>query len=172
MLLSWHRVGLVGQHPQRANYSRPRLVGLDHVVDITPLGRHKRIRKTLAILFYFGPPALIRICRFLQFTPVQDAHCALRSHHRNLCRGIREIDICPQMFRAHHAVRAAVCLASYYRYLWYGRLGVGVKQLRSMADNAAEFLRRAREKTGYVFKRQNRNLECVAEPYKTRALGG
>ena len=65
VLLTRHRVGLVGQHAQRANHLRPRLMRLDHIVQIPPFGRDKRIRKALAIFFNLCLPARFRIGCFL-----------------------------------------------------------------------------------------------------------
>ena len=61
MLLARHRVRLVRQHPQCANHLAPCLVRLDHVIDVTALGRHKRIREAIAILLDLLLPALFGI---------------------------------------------------------------------------------------------------------------
>ena len=70
MLLFRHRVGLVRQHPQRTNDFRPRLVWLDYIVDITALGRNKRIRKSVSILIDLCLPNLLGILGRAQLAPI------------------------------------------------------------------------------------------------------
>src|SRR5205823_5737654 len=64
----------------------------------------------------------------------------------------------------------AVSLARDDRNLWDSCFGEGVKQLRAMADDAAVFLLRAGQESGYVFKGDEWDVERVAEAHEARAL--
>src|SRR6266481_4446403 len=54
----------------------------------------------------------------------------------------------------------------------HGGFGESEEQFRPMLDDAAELLLRAREKTGYVFKGDQWNVEGVAETHEARAFHG
>src|SRR5215471_2955209 len=82
MFLSRHRVDFVFQHSKRADETRARFVRLDHVVDIPAFGCHEWTREAVSILGNFrftGSGVVVR-----KFPPVDDVHCPVGSHDRNL----------------------------------------------------------------------------------------
>ena len=76
------------------------------------------------------------------------------------------------MFARHHAIGAAIRLARNDGDFRNGGFCERKQQLRSVLDDAAEFLRRARKKAGHVFEGDERNVERVAEPHEPRPLHG
>src|ERR1035437_2443851 len=145
---------------------------LDHVVHIPTFRGHERIGETFAELLDLLPPYRLLIARRRQFTAVHNVYGPLRPHHRHLGRWPRQIDVGTYLLRAHHAVSPAIRLARDHRDLRHRRFRVRVEQLGAVADDAAELLLGARQKTGNVLKRQNREIERIAETDEARLLHG
>jgi hypothetical protein len=66
--------------------------------------------------------------------------CYLGTHDGHLARRPHIVHVTTQMFRRHHVVRTAVCLACNDRDLGHSSLGVRVQQFRTVFDNATVFL--------------------------------
>src|SRR5690348_16677629 len=75
------------------------------------------------------------------------------------------------MFRAHHAIGAAVGFARDHGNFRNGGFRIRIEQLGAVADDAAELLAGPRQKPWYVFEGEDRDLESVAEAYEARAFG-
>ena len=87
-----------------------------------------------------------------QLAPVNDVHRALRPHDGDFGGGPREVDVRPDVLRSHHAIRAAIGFARDHGDFRNGGFGIGVEQLRAVADDAAELLLGAGQKAGDVFE--------------------
>src|SRR5580704_19373228 len=74
------------------------------------------------------------------------------------------------MLRGHHARGIAISLARNDRHLRNGGFGERKQQLRPVLDDPAELLLRPRKKAGHILKRDQWNVEGIAEPHKSRAL--
>src|SRR5215470_17664990 len=74
------------------------------------------------------------------------------------------------MLGRHHAIGSAVGLARDYRDLWDRVFGKRVQQFRALADDSAVFMLRPGKETGNVFKRDQGNVEAVAETDEARAF--
>src|SRR5258708_27501662 len=107
---------------------------------------------------------------FGEFAAKRNLDGACRPHYRNLRRRPGEVDVGANVFRTHHAVRAAVGLARNYGNLRNCRFGKGIEQLRTVLDDTAVLLRNAWKETGYVFESHDRNVKAVTEAYKARTL--
>src|SRR5215469_10114915 len=158
------------QHGQRLNQFFPRISRLNDSVHKSAVCNNVRIRKPVPKLFNLFPPHLFAIRRRIEFALVNNVHRALRTHHRNLCRGPSEIHIGADVLRRHHAIRPAIRLACDYGNLRYSGFGEREQQLRPMLDDPAVLLSRPWQKSGHIFKRYQRNVEAITEAYKPRAL--
>src|SRR5262249_7688709 len=81
-----------------------------------------------------------------------------------------KVGVGTDVLRSHNAIRAAVSLACNHRDFGNGGLRERKKKFSAVANDAAVFLLRARQKSGNVFKRNQGNIERVAETNKPRAL--
>src|SRR5204863_442565 len=86
----------------------------------------------------------------LELLPEDDVHRPLRPHHRHLRRRPGEVEVGPNVLRAHDVVRAAVGLAGDDRQLRHGRLRERVEELGPVTDDPAPFLRRSGQEPGDV----------------------
>src|SRR5207248_10467649 len=91
---------LAAQHRQRAAQAPPRYRGLDYVVDKAAARRDKRVGEFLAVFLR----ARLDRGGVGEIGAEDDLDRAFRSHHRDLGRGPGEIDVAPQMFRAHDVI--------------------------------------------------------------------
>ena len=91
-------------------------------------------------------------------------------HHRDLGRRPGEVEVGADVLRAHDVVRAAVRLARDHRQLRHRRLGVGVEELRAVADDPAPLLRGAGQEAGHVDEGDERDVERVARADEARRL--
>ena len=133
-------VALVFQERERADEFGSSLCWFDDFVDEASLGGHVRIGK---LIFQFKDARASRsflVLSLIQFSPIKHAHRAFRSHHGNLRRGPGEIDVGANVFGSHHAIGAAVGLASYHGQLRNGCFGKRIQQLRAVSDDAAVLL--------------------------------
>src|SRR6478735_1032881 len=128
---------LGGEHRQRAADAFPRLVRLDHVVDVAARAGDERVGELFLVLGL----ARGELRRVALLVAEDDLDRSLRPHHRDL--GVRpgEVDVAAQVLRAHHVVGAAVRLAGDDGDLRHRALGVGEQQLGAVLDDAAVLLR-------------------------------
>ena len=157
----------VFEHHQRAANAFTGLTGQDHVVNESTRTSHKRVGKTGFVFGLFRRQLLGVALVFAE----DDLHRTFGAHDRNLRVRPGEVDIAAQVLGGHHVIRAAVSLARDHGDFGDGTFGVGVQQLRSMLDDAAELLGGARHKTGHIHKRDHRNIERVAKTDKAGSLG-
>ena len=94
------------------------------------------------------------------------------AHHRHLGSRPGDVEVGADVLGGHDVVRAAVGLARDDGQLRNGRLGVGVEELRAVADDPAPLLRRARKESRNVDEGHERDVECVARPYEACGLDG
>src|SRR5918998_2298393 len=80
----------------------------------------------------------------------EDFDRALGPHHSDFCRRPRQVNVTPDVLRAHDVVRPAVCLSGDDGELWYRCLAIGVEQLGSVLDDAAVLLSDPRQEAGNV----------------------
>ena len=95
---------------------------------------------------------------------------ALDAHDRDARRRPRQVDVAPDVLRAHDVVGAAVRLAGDDRHLGHRRLAVGVEQLGAVADDAAVLLGHAGQEAGHVLEGQQRHVEGIAHAHEPRRL--
>ena len=174
MFLAGVRVLLVFEGAEGSNDAGTGLGGLDDRVDVAALCGHEGIGKAVAELgdFFLAQFLAVRFGNFVEIALVDDVHGALRTHDRDFRGGPGEIGIRSNVFRSHDAVCATVGLTRDDGDFRNGGFGERKEQLRAMLDDAAEFLLRAREKTGNVFEGDERNVESVAETDEARTLHG
>ena len=140
----------------------------DHIVDEPVLRGHERAREPV---FEFGDFLLPDIPVFTRQLPaINDIHGAFRAHHGDLGGRPGQVHIRADVLRTHHAISAAISFARDYSDLGDRRFGERIKQLRTVADDAAELLLRAGKKAGYVLKRDQRDVERIAETHEPRSL--
>ena len=101
---------------------------------------------------------------------INDIHRAFGTHHRDFGGGPCEIHIAANVFGIHHAIRAAVRFARNDRNFWHRRFAIRKQQFRAVSNHAAVFLTNARQKSGHIFQRQNRDIETIAKAHKARAF--
>src|SRR5678810_1157526 len=77
VLLPRHGIDFGGEHPQRADYHRPGLMRLDHVVNKSMFSSYKWIGEAFLELGDLGAPLSLRQ------GSVYDIHRTLGSHHGN-----------------------------------------------------------------------------------------
>ena len=80
------------------------------------------------------------------------------------------VDVAAQVLRRHDVIGAAIGLAGDDRDLRHRRLGIGEEQLGAVLDEAAIFLRRARQEARHVDEGDDRDVEAVAEAHEARRL--
>src|SRR5438309_2069843 len=124
--------------PERADELGPGSTWLDHVVDVAALGGDVWVGKPLCVVAD-QLTALRGAGR--QLAAEKDVHRALGPHDGYLRRRPRDVEIRPDVLRAHDAVGAAVGLARDHRQLRHRRFAERVQQLGPMADDAAVLLR-------------------------------
>src|SRR5699024_8670936 len=99
----------------------------------------------------------------LEPAPVDDVRRTLGAHDRDLGARPGEVDIGPELLRAHYAVGPAVGLAGDERDQGDGGLTIGVDELGSTADDAAVLLIGAGQEPGHVDEGEDRDVEGIAE---------
>ena len=88
-----------------------------------------------------------RIGGRLDLALIKNVDRALRSHHRDLRRRPRVVEVGADVLARHDAVRAAVGLARDHGHLRHRRLGEREQQLRAVLDDAAVLLHGAGQET-------------------------
>src|SRR6202007_247354 len=73
---------------------------------------------------------------------------------------------------SHDAISAPVGFARDDGDFWDRGFGKRKEQLGAVLDDAAKFLLRARKKTGNILKRNQRNIESIAEAHEARTFHG
>src|SRR5437867_2274240 len=155
---------------QRGYERRPCVPRVDDVVDVPSTSGDVGMRKLLSIFLDLCFCRSRFVFAFGDFLAKQNLHRSLRSHHGDLGRRPRDVEVAADVFRAHDVVGAAIRFARDYGKLGHGRLAVGIEQLRPMFDDTAMFLRNAREKTRYVLEGDERDIERIAKTYKACRL--
>ena len=74
------------------------------------------------------------------------------------------------MFGAHDIIRAAIRFASYDSDFGHCRFGEGVQELGAVPDDPAVFLSHTGQEARDIHKRDDREVEAVAEADKARGL--
>ena len=172
-MLLWRILVTFGfEHCQRLDQLLARVARLDNGIHKSALGHDIGIREALAKFFDLFASHLVAIRRGIEFPLVYDVDRALGSHHRDLRGRPRIIHISTDVLGRHHAIRSAIGFACDDGNFRYGRFGKCEKQLCSMLDDAAIFLRGAGKKSRNVFKRHQRDVEAVAEADEAGALHG
>ena len=97
---------------------------------------------------------------------VDNRRGSVRSHHRQFTAGPAHDHICPQSPAAHADVGAAVGLADDYGQLGHGGFGIGKEHFGAVADDAAPFLVRPGQISGYIHQGDQRDIEGIAEADK------
>src|SRR6267143_6722827 len=72
VLLRRVRVALGPRELERGTEARAGVPGLDHLVDVAPLGRHVRMRELLAVLGRLLVAEGRRLCRLLELASIED----------------------------------------------------------------------------------------------------
>src|SRR6266513_5689999 len=170
VLLRRSRLAFRAQRVERIDDPRSCLSRLDHVVEVPHPGRDVRVREPVPIFLDQFLLPLRGFLRLLDFLLEDNLDRPLRSHDGEFRGGPSEIEVPPDVFRAHDVVRAAVGLARDYRDFRHGRLAEGEQELRAVPDDPAELLLRPREEAGHVDEREEREVEAVAEPDEPRRL--
>ena len=130
MLLRRVGIALVAEHLKRIDQTRARLLRLDHIVNVAAFRRDIGAGKFLAVFRnQFGFLLHGVFCLF-KFLAEDDIHRAVRSHHGDLGRGPRQVQVAADVLRGHDTVRAAIGLPRDHRQLRNGRFAIGIKQFR------------------------------------------
>ena len=166
MLLRRQRFPFVLKHLQGLYDLRPRLGGVDNVVDEAQARGDVRVHELVFILADEPLPRLVRLVGLSYLLPVNDVHGPFGAHHGDLSSGPRVVDVTSKTFAAHDYIGAAIRLSGQNADLGHRGLGVGEYQLGPVTDDPAVFLVGARQETGDVDKGNNRNIEGVAEAHE------
>src|SRR5881397_2051402 len=115
-------VPLRPERVERLNQGWPSLRRLDHIVEVSELRSYVRVRELPLVLpNEVGLPLLwVRCC--LDILLEHDVYRTLRSHHRELRGGPRDVYVPADVLRGHHVVGAAVRLSRDHRELRDRRL--------------------------------------------------
>ena len=170
MFLGRERAPLPLEQPERRDQLFARLGGLDDLVDEAVARGDVRIREILDVLRNLLGPRVRSV--LFELPAIEDVDRALGTHHRDFRRRIGKVEIGGEILRSHHAIRAAVGLASDDGHLGNRRLGERVEQLRAVPDDPAVLLLRAGQEAGHVLEDDQRDIEGVAEPDEAGALDG
>ena len=138
----------------------------DHIVNKAAAAGHKRIGKTRLVLGLFGRQ-LDRVA--LVFTE-DDLDSTLGAHHGDLGVGPGKVHIAAQMLGSHHVIRPAVGFARDDSDFRHRALGVGIKQLGAMLDDAAVLLAGSGHEARHIDKGDDRDVEGIAKAHKARRL--
>src|SRR6185437_15074229 len=109
---------------------------------------------------------------FVNLPAKDDFYCALSAHHRNLGCGPRHYTVGPEIFTTHADVGAAISFAKDDGELGNGCGRVGEQHLCAVTNDAAVLLLDARQKSGRIYERNQRNVECVAVAHEGRNFVG
>src|SRR5580704_13139099 len=141
----------------------PGLGGLDHVIHQAAASGHIRIGERFAIEFDQLIPPLPFVFRGVDLMAKHDFRSTFGSHDCDFRRRPGHNPVRPQVLTAHPDVSSAVGFAYHDRYLWDGCRRVGEQDFCSMPNDAAVLLLDSGQKSGYIDKRQQRNVEGIAE---------
>ena len=136
---------------------------MNDLIDESELGRFEWIGKLRPVFCDEVRLGGGRIRRSVDLSAVDDIDGSVGSHDRDLGGGPCEIHVSAQVFARHDVVGATVGFACDDRDLGDGRLCIGVEELRSMFDDAAELLCGAGQEAGDIDEGDDRNVECVTE---------
>src|SRR5262249_24904768 len=101
---------------------------------------------------------------------VENVDGPLRSHDGDFSGRPREVDVRPNVFARHHAVRSAIRLTRDNGHLRDRCFRERIEQLRAVTDDSAVLLTRAGKETRHVLEGDQRYVESVAEAYEARTL--
>ena len=154
--------------------TRVRVGGLDDRVNVPALRSDKGIGEALAKFgdFFLTKFLALGTVHFCQVPLVNNVDRAFRAHHRDFRGGPGKVGVRANVLGSHNAVGAAVGFARNDSNLRNRGFRKSKEQLRTVLNDAAEFLLRPREKTGDVFKSEQRDIEGIAETHEARALHG
>ena len=105
----------------------------------------------------------LRIGGRLDFSAERDVHGPLRSHYGDFRNGPRIYVVRAHFLGVHGDIGAAVGFTHDDGNLRHGRLGIGVKHLCSVADDAVMLLRGTGQEGGHIHQGDQGNVETVAE---------
>src|SRR6185295_3362264 len=143
---------------------------LDHFIYETAFGGNIRRRELIPKFFRTALRFGLRTLRLSNFASIKNADRTFRSHHRNLCGRISKVHIGSNVLAGHHTISPAVGLACYQSNLRHRRFREREQQLRAVTNDSSVFLLDARQKPGHVFEGDQRDVETVTEPHKSRGL--
>src|ERR1700736_2914677 len=98
---------------ERGYENRPRIAGIDDVVEIAAAGGDVWMREFFPILFDLGFRRGSFVLALGDFLAKQDLDRSLRTHHRYFGGWPRDVEVASNVLGAHDVVRAAVGLAGY-----------------------------------------------------------
>ncbi len=101
-----------------------------------------------------------------------DLHRALRAHHRNFGARPCHHSISPKVLGAHRNVASTIRLSQHHRDFRNGRRRVGKQHFCPVPNDATVLLVNARQEPGRIHKRQQRNVERIAEANEPRNFVG
>src|SRR5687767_8963707 len=144
VLLRRIAVALSLQRLERSDQHRPCVPRIDDVIEVSSAGRDVRVSKLRAVLLDLLVRCAGRICAFTDLLAEENLNSALRSHHRNLRGGPRDVVISAYVLRAHHVVRTTIRLSRYHCQLGHRGFAVSIQELCAMLDDASVLLSDAR----------------------------
>src|SRR5215218_6668259 len=134
----------------------------DVIYKAHPGGDHRVVELLFVVLD--EPPAFgLRVLGLVYLAPVDDPDRRARSHHRDLTRRPRDVNVGPDVLGAHDVVGPTVGLPGDDGHLGHRRLRKSVEQLGPMTNDPAPLLIRARHEPWHVDERKEGDIESVAE---------
>ena len=106
-----HGIALVPQEVERPDEPPPRRAGRDDVVHVAAPRRHPRVREGVLVFLDLDAAGFGGIARGRELAPVEDVDGAFSPHDGDLGGRPRVVEVRPDVFGGHDAVRAAIRLA-------------------------------------------------------------
>lgn len=170
MFPRWSLLPFSTEHIKRPHDLTPRIGRVDYIVHVPVSRGNEGIHHLVLELLNLPLPRGVGIVGIVDFAPKDNAGGSLGTHDRDLGHRPGEDSVVSEALSCHRNIRATVRFPHYQRDLGNGRLRDRVQYLGAVADNSAMFLIDSRQKTRYIRERDNRDIECVAEPDKPRRL--
>lgn len=140
MFLRRIRLPLVGKHLKTAYQAHTGYGRIDHLVHVAQLGSPVGVGKLAAIVILqlFTPG--FSVGSFVNLFAEKNVHRSIGAHHGYFGSRISQIHISPDVLGTHYIISSAISFTGNHRNLRHRSFTIGIKQLGTVADDAAILL--------------------------------